>query len=100
MDPVASAMVCVCAAIVDLAEVAEARVAQRHVAHPKRGEAQGLGALRQPLLVVHSRLVALEGFDGKEDTHREAALAEHAPKAGRLVDGRRRVDVQHARSFR
>lgn len=84
--------------IVDLTEVAEARIAQRHVAHPQGGISEGLGALREPLLVVHRRLIALEGFDGEEDAEREAAYAKHATKAWRFVDRGHRIDFQHALS--
>ena len=50
----------------DLADIAEARVAKRHVAKPERAEAQRLGLFSQCDLVEHARSVPVERLHGKE----------------------------------
>ena len=82
--------------VVDLPDVAEARVAQRHVPHPERGEAQLLGPAGQAFLVAHRRPVARERLDREEDAERQSARREHPPEAVRLTLADRGVSGRHA----
>jgi hypothetical protein len=76
---------------IHLADIAEARVAQRRIAEPERRKARVLGALRQLLLVAHRGLITLECFDWEEHAQRHPTWREHALKAPALIRPRRIV---------
>jgi hypothetical protein len=79
-----------------LPDIAEARIAQRHIAKPQRGETQFLGTAGEVFLVAHRRLVALESLDRKEDAQRKPVGREHAPETLHVARLGVCVHAQHA----
>jgi hypothetical protein len=81
--------------VVDLPDIAETGVAQRHVPDPKCCETQLLGAAGQAFLIAHRRFVTLKRLDREEHADRQLVRREHPPEPGAISGGCRPVRFQH-----
>jgi hypothetical protein len=82
--------------IVNLPDITEVRIAQRHIPKPQRSKVQLSSPKSQALLIVHRWLVALERLDREEYAQGQSARREQALKALSLTRAGRPVRHQHA----
>src|SRR3990167_1626195 len=69
----------------DLADIAEARAAKRHIAKPERAKAQLLGSFGQCDLVEHARSVPIEGLQRKEQSQAQMTRSEGSAEPSMLL---------------